>query len=100
MTEITFDKVGTFSALYAAQAWLRENGYSFGSLCVGMPIGILKGTWSIAKWRNLTGKEREQLDGQLTSDDFREGPVVLRLKESATDEEIKAGTRIKQGDKS
>lgn len=97
MTKITFNQVGTFSALYTAQAWLRDNGYSYGSSCVGMPIGILKGVWSIVKWRNLTGKEREQLDGQLISEDFREGPIILHLKDLATDDEIKAGTRIRQG---
>ena len=96
MIEITFDQIGDFTAVGAARDWLSEHGYSYGSMCMDMPIGILKGEWSIAKWRNLTGKEREQLDGQLTSKDFREGPVVLRLKDLATDEEIKVGTRIKQ----
>ncbi|OTG82387.1 hypothetical protein [Acinetobacter sp. ANC 4648] len=100
MSEITFDQTGDFVAVNAARAWLEKHGYSYGPMCMDMPIGILKGSWAIAKWRNLTAKERKQLDGQLISKDFREGPVILQLKDPATDEEIKAGNRIKQGAKS
>jgi hypothetical protein len=96
MNEITFNQTGDFKAVNAAQKWLHENGYSYGSMCMDMPIGILKGDWCIAKWRNLNAKERKQLDGQLISKDFREGPVVIQLKEPATDEEIQSGARIKQ----
>ena len=97
MTEMTFDQTADFAAVNAARNWLQEQGYSYGSMCMDMPIGILKGSWVIAKWRNLTAKERKQLDGQLVSRDFRNGPVVVRLKDPATDEEIKSGNRIKQG---
>ena len=96
MTEIEFNQTGDFSAVNAARKWLQEQGYSYGSMCMDMPIGILKGSWCIAKWRNLTMKERKQLDGQMVSSDFRDGPVVIQLKDAATDEEIKAGKRIKQ----
>lgn len=78
--EIPFNNVGDFEAINAAREWLHMNGYSYGSMCMDMPIGILKGKWLIAKWRNLTGKERSQLDGQIISQDFREGPVVIQLK--------------------
>ena len=97
MTEMTFDQTTDFAAVNAARNWLQEQGYSYGSMCMDMPIGILKGNWTIAKWRNLTAKERKQLDGQLVSKDFRSGPVVVQLKDPATDEEIKSGNRIKQG---
>lgn len=97
MTEIEFNQTGNFSAVNAARDWLRDHGYSYGSMCGDMPIGILKGDWCIAKWRNLTPKERNQLDGKLISSDFRNGPVVIKLKDHASDEEIKAGSRIKQG---
>lgn len=40
--------------------------------------------------------DADEIWHRVTSKDFREGPVVLRLKDSATNEEIKAGTRIKQ----
>lgn len=96
MTELEFNEDGDFNAFYAAHHWLRERGYSIGSMCMDMPIGILKGDWCIAKWRNLNAKERNQLDGQLISKDFRKGPVVIRLKDSATAAEIKSGDRLQQ----
>ncbi len=96
MTEIEFAQVGDFSAVSAAENWLREHGFSYGSMCMDMPIGILKGDWCIAKWCNLTAKERNQLDGKLLSSDFRSGPVVLQLKEPATTEELISGLRINQ----
>ena len=83
MTEITFDQTGDFAAVDAACNWLTEHGYSVGSMCGHMPMGILKGDWIIAKWRNLTPKERNQLDGKLISNDFRNGPIVVQLKEPA-----------------
>ena len=96
MTEIEFNQTGEFSAVNAAKKWLQDHGYSYGSMCMDMPIGILKGSWCIAKWRNLTMKERKQLDGQIVSSDFRDGPVIIQLKDAATDQEIKSGKRIKQ----
>jgi len=73
-----FSEPGTFQALYAAQKWLEQNGYSFGSTCRGSPIGILKGDFIIAKWRNLTKREIEQLDGRMDGD-MRNGPVTIHL---------------------
>lgn len=77
--EKTFDQIGTFSAYYAACDWLNANGYSHSSTCIDGPVGILKGDYYIAKWRNLTRKERSELDGTLAGD-FRNGPLTLRLK--------------------
>ena len=77
--EKKFEQKGTFAAWNAACRWLRDNGYSYSSTCVGGPVGVLKGDYCIAKWRNLTPKERSQLDGTVYGD-FREGPLTLRLK--------------------
>ena len=77
--EKVFDQKGTFEALHAAQRWLRERGYSYGSTCACCPVGVLHGDYLIAKWRNLTRQERAELDGALDGD-FREGPLTLRLK--------------------
>lgn len=77
----TFASEETFKALYLAQDWLRENGYSYGSTCRDQPIGILKGDWVIAKWRNLTAKEVAGLDGVLAGSP-RHGPVEVRLKKA------------------
>lgn len=78
--QMTFDQQGTFAALYAAQDWLTMNGYSYSSTGAMGPVGILKGDYRIAKWHNLTRKERAELDGTLDGN-FREGPLLLRLKE-------------------
>ncbi|HFF8969400.1 hypothetical protein [Serratia marcescens] len=84
-----FDQKGTFKALYACETWLRDNGYSYGSSCRGGPTGVLKGDFIIAKWRNLTQKERDGLHG-IIEGDFREGPVTLHLK-AAPEQELADG---------
>lgn len=76
-----FNKEGTFESLYAAHEWLTDNGYSYGSLDVPNPVGILKGEWYISKWRNLTTTQRNQLDGTMIALNgrFREGTVRITL---------------------
>lgn len=81
-----FDQKGTWAALQAAQAWCKEQGISVGQSCVTGPSGLLFGDWGwIAKWRNLTAKERSALHGTMEGD-FREGPVVINLKDDAVRE--------------
>lgn len=80
MIKKTFDSEGAFVALNAAHDWCYEHGVSCGSMCGPLPIGLLYGEVDIAKWRNLTAKERKALDGTLTGD-MRNGPVVLEIKE-------------------
>lgn len=75
----TFSEPGTFKALYAAEKWLTENGYSYGPGSAMHPVPVLKGDFIIAKWKNLTHKEIAQLDGKITGD-FRDGPVRVTLK--------------------
>ena len=80
---IEFNQTGTFQAMYAAEAWCRENGISVGQSCATGPTGLLFGKFDwIAKWRNLTPKERAELHGTM-SGDFREGPVAINLKDEA-----------------
>src|SRR3546814_4375627 len=83
--EIVFDQKGTFNALEAARQWCRDNGVSYGSSCAMSPTGLLRGDYCIAKWRNLTPKERKQLDGTM-SGDMREGPVTIRLRDLRSEE--------------
>jgi len=68
-----------FGAYYDACAWLKENGYSYGSMCGSMPIGVMKGNFIIAKWKNLTELEISELDGRMIGE-FREGEVVIIIK--------------------
>jgi len=80
---IEFNQTGTFQAMYAAKAWCSANGISVGQSCATGPSGLLFGNFDwIAKWRNLTPKERADLHGTM-SGDFREGPVVITLKDEA-----------------
>lgn len=76
--KITFDQKGTWAAKEAAEQWCRNNGVSFSSTCTCGPVGLLRGDYMIAKWRNLTTKERAQLDGTM-SGDMREGPVTITM---------------------
>jgi hypothetical protein len=78
VTQIEFHSEGTFNAMYAAQRYLSEHGYSYGSNCAMLPTAFLKGDYDIAKWKNLTAKERKQVDGIMTGD-FRQGPVFLKF---------------------
>lgn len=80
--KLTFQNDGnTFSALYLAQKWLRENKISAGSLCGDMPVALIRGEdVLVAKWRNLTAKEKAQADGYMESKDFRAGEVTIEMK--------------------
>jgi len=75
----TFTEPGTFQALYAAEKWLADNGYSYGPGSAMHPMPVLKGDFVIAKWKNLTKKEIAQLDGKVDGN-MREGPVHIVLK--------------------
>lgn len=66
MEKHVFENNGTdFSGWYAAEKWLRENGYSFGSMQRDANIGIKKGDCLISKWRNLSVEDIEFLDGRV-----------------------------------
>lgn len=80
---IEFDQKGTWQAKEAAEAWCRENGISVGQSSADGPSGLLFGEYDwIAKWRNMTPKEQADLHGTMDGD-FREGPVIVTLKDSA-----------------
>lgn len=68
-----------FGAYYAAETYALEQGFSIGSMCGDLPIGIMRGEYYIAKWRNLNVKERKQMHGIITSLDFRSGPVTVEV---------------------
>lgn len=53
------------SGLRACQEWLTANGFSYGPLCRDQPVGVLKGDYQIAKWRNLNHYEQQLLDGEI-----------------------------------
>lgn len=67
-----------FEAHHDATEFLKEHGYSIGSMQRDAPIGVAKGDAYISKWRNL-GDDVRQLDGVMVSDNFREGGVTVYL---------------------
>ncbi len=78
--EMVFDDAGEFVAFGKAVAWLKERGYSVGSMQREAPIGVMYGDVSIAKWRNLSASEIAALDGTITGESKRNGPVTISLK--------------------
>ena len=77
--EIIFNQTGEFEAYHEACKWCENNGFSHGSMARAMPIGLMKGNWDIAKWYKLSNSERKELDGTMTSQSFRTGPVFINI---------------------
>jgi hypothetical protein len=74
-----FEGTEDFKAQHAAEKWCRDNGISYGDTCAMAPQALLFGNYSIAKWRNLTAKERNQVHGVI-EDSRREGSVTVKIK--------------------
>lgn len=72
----TFKAKDDFEAFYAAEEYLKENGYSIGSIERNAPIGVAKGDCYISKWCNL-GSDRKFLDGVIAEGDKRNGDVTI-----------------------
>ena len=64
------DDVVDFSAYEAAKLSARAQGYSGGSMSYPHPTALIKGDAIVAKWKNLTAKERAGVDGII------EGAIV------------------------
>ena len=79
--KITFESSKEWHALMLADQFLKSNRYSRGDMQRGAPMGILKGDYVIGKWRNLSECEKYQLDGRVEAESFRNGPVVVFLKD-------------------
>lgn len=84
--EIEFNDKGTFMAWYAATKWASDNGYSCGSMCAPQPTALFKVDALVAKWRNLSKKERESADGIILPvyGCYREGPLKIIIYEKET----------------
>lgn len=74
----TFTETGDFAAFYAAERMAADLGLSIGSMERDQPIGLMHGDYSIAKWRNLSKSERQELHGVITGPK-RMGPVRLSI---------------------
>lgn len=74
----TFAQQGDFAAVRAAEAWCAERGISVGRMDRFDVRGLLYGRYDIAKWHNLTKRERAQCHGQMRGD-MRHGPVTVSI---------------------
>ena len=72
----------TFYSMYAAQNYLRQKGYDYGSTCAMMPTAVMKGDYYSYnlphKWKNFTNSQKRHVHGVITGD-MREGPVFVYL---------------------
>jgi len=73
-----FDRKGTFNAYHDACKWLDDNGYSYGPTCAMKPVAIYKGDFNVAKWKNLSQKDINEIDGKMMGE-MREGPVHIHI---------------------
>lgn len=78
----TFTAIGTFAATNQAEQFLRDRGFSIGWTEGSAPRGIRHGDCAIAKWRNLSARDKTQMHGAITGNP-RNGPVTVDLFESA-----------------
>jgi hypothetical protein len=74
-----FNVEGTFQSFYSASSWAKENGYEIGSMDGHNPIALMKGYDYVAKWHNISNKERQMVHGVMISDYFREKPVRILI---------------------
>ena len=81
----TFTSDQTFEALYTAEEWLKQRGYSVGRMCFPEPIGVAKGQFDIVKWKHLDDEDKRCLDGVIVGD-MRHGPVTVLLSGDVDDE--------------
>ncbi len=79
-----FKEEGAFQSLYKAEKWLTDNGFNYGSTCVQSNlVALYKGEYigSAWKWRGLSMKERRECHGIMKSYNYREGEVIIEIKD-------------------
>ena len=74
--EVSFPAGGTFDAIGKAEEYLKDLGYTRGSMSRDEPIGFAQGVDYIAKWYNIPREDKAKLDGVIIPEpEFREGGV-------------------------
>jgi len=77
---VEFVPSGTFGAISSAQNYLKDMGYTLGSMEGGNPIGFADGNEYdyVSKWWNMKAADHRILDGAIVPlPDFREGGVLV-----------------------
>ncbi len=85
VSSVTFPPEPEFNALLKAKKFLREENYSIGTQQGDAPIGILLNqlgyAYEIAKWRNLSNREKQGLNGVIVPyseyGGFRDGGAMV-----------------------
>ena len=76
-----------FSAMYKAEEWLQNNGFSCGSTNHSPYVAIRKGKYDLPqKLHNFIKEDFEKMDGVIYSHDYRNGDVEIRLYEDFKEE--------------
>ena len=71
-----------FSAMYKAEEWLQNNGFSCGSTNGSPYVAIRNGKYDLPqKLHNFIKEDFEKMDGVIYSHDYRNGDVEIRLYE-------------------
>lgn len=77
-----------FGAQYAAEKWLTDRGFSFGSSQANGPQAIWHGDCDISKWRNLSAEEKR--DAHAIMEGGRSCTVRITLRAHAPAEAVAA----------
>lgn len=89
MKSKTFSQTGPFTAVTAAEEYLRKRGFTVGQMQGDAPRGIRLGDCNIPKWRSLTTSDIRALHGAITGNS-RNGPITVDLFDTATPEACRA----------
>lgn len=81
----SFKVPGTFESMYAAQRWLSDCGYCYGSTDAKFPTAVMKGSDYYAydlphKMHNFTKKQKDSVHGIMFGN-MRDGTVTVHLYE-------------------
>lgn len=82
MVRFEADPEDRFAAVRAAENWAEDNDYAVGGMQRAEPRGLMRpeSDWEIAKWRDLSPRERRSLHGAIIRPLGLGGPVVVYLK--------------------
>lgn len=92
LPEVRFAGAEAFHALRCAETFLAVAGFSIAPGSAGDPTPIMFGDYIVAKWKNLTTRERVGVHG-LIEGNRRDGPLTIRLTERCPVEGVESLTK-------
>ena len=79
-----FNVGGDFESMFAAQSWLRENGYDYGTIPNNGSSGVVKGSYydyDLPFNMDSYGLKHKEIIHGIIRGDIRNGPVIVELYE-------------------